>query len=187
MRCTLSQIPPILTALLALAGLGACAHKLVEDRGSAFALEAGQATMALGGCSRPLRLGYESCQLERGSEMPRLRLAFSGPAEYAVSDCELSIFRQGSVDQAGVVELDLSPISAQIQAAGFCLLKVEALEHYPDPGDPSQRHPIPLAGGFFIETYAPGFLAVPAHQDVAWCYELRRTTKGRTTVEECKP
>lgn len=166
--------------------LGAtCRHKIIEDS-SAFALAAGEPTMILGGCQRPLTKGYDSCQIRENSQLPKLQMAFTSPAEYAISDCRLGIFHTGSVDQPGMVEVDLAPLDAQIKEDGFCILRVEAIERYPDPRDKNQLREIPLAGGWFIEVLDPDYIPSPPDQLVSWCYKVRRTNKGRTTVEDCR-
>ncbi len=169
---------------LALSGVGSCAH-IVEDT-SAGALASGEATILLGGCEQPLRKGWEHCAVTRGKPLPILTLAFTNPADYAVSDCEFGIFKTGSVAAAQIVEIDIAPLAAQIAKVGFCLLKVEATERYPDPRDPKQLREIPLGGGFFVEAFDPGYLPVPPPQVTSWCYKVSRTNKGRALMETCK-
>ncbi len=163
--------------------LTACKYKVVEDS-SAFALASGDHTMILGGCQRPMVKGYDACQLRKSSSMPPLRLVFLNSAEYAVSDCNLGIFKSGS-SGPGEVLIDLSPLTSQIHAAGFCLLRVEAVEHYADPNSGNSIRDIPLAGGWFVEILDDAYLPIPAPQEVSWCYKVSRTNKGRTQIEDC--
>ena len=160
-----------------------CSPLVIDS--AAYALEAGQATMLLGSCQRPIAVGYDACWFERGSVLPKLQLMFMNPAEYAVSDCAYGIYKTGSIDEPGTVEIDLEPLNHQIAMSGFCLLRVEAREFFPDPNDENQMKAIPLAGGWFIEMFEPGYNPTPANAMVGWCYQVKRTTSGRTTVEDC--
>lgn len=166
--------------------LGASCHVVPEDR-SAYARGAGESTMAVGStCSRPLEKGFSACQLERGKTLPPLFLAFVNRAEYAVSDCELNLWKTGSIDSPKLIELDLAPLTAQVERNGFCILKIEAIEKFQDPRDKNQFHEIPLSGGFFIEVLEPGYFPVPSPDLNAFCqvYKIERTTKGRTTITQ---
>jgi hypothetical protein len=116
--------------------------------------------------------------------LPVLSLYFTNPAEYAIGDCGGGIFHAGS-GGPGLVTVDLSPLSEQANRLGMCLLKVEAMEKYPDNRDSGQFHSIPITGGLFIEMLRPGFQPVPAEPVVGWCYRIGRTTKGRTKIEKC--
>lgn len=165
-------------------GAGSC--KTIPIDASAFAASAGERTMLLGGCQRPLAKGFDFCQFERGATLPTLSMGFVNPADYAVSDCELGIFKTGSVNFPGTVEIDLAPLSEMINKKGFCILRVEVVERFKDPGDPNQLREIPLVGGFFIEMLQPGYKPIPADDVVAWCFTVKRTTSGRTTVTACK-
>ncbi len=171
--------------IFALLSFTSC-RSFVEDS-SAFAASAGQATMLLGSsCSRPLALGYDACQIKKGQKMPTLTLLFMNPAEYAVSDCELGIYKTGSIDAAGEVEVDLSPLTSQVDKDHFCLLRIEVIERYPDPKDKKQLREIPLAGGFFVEQLADDFFPNPPDNVVTWCYKVSGTNKGRRKIEDCK-
>lgn len=178
-----TYLPHILTGLVVLILPLACKSpvRVVDD--SPLALSANQATMVLGGCARPLARGYDSCQLTDGSLLPTLSLLFMNPADYVVSDCEFGLFKTGSIEQPGVVEIDLAPLSLQINKSKLCILKVEAIERWVDESDVS--HPIPLAGGFFIEMFPPHYFPVAADTQTAFCLKVSRTTAGRTKVEPC--
>jgi len=167
-----------------LLGVSTCSPLRIDT--SVLAAEAGQATMLLGGCQNSIGLGYESCWFERGAKLPPLQLAFMNPAEWAISDCDLGIYQTGKTDSPGVVEIDLERLTWQIMEAGFCILRVEAREYYPDNNDQNQMIEIPLVGGFFIEVFKKGYNPTPSSEMVGWCYEIRRTTSGRTTVGKCK-
>ena len=159
-----------------------------EDK-SAFASEAGQSTIVLGACGAEFNLGWAQCLVEKaqGFQMPTLRFVVSNPAEWAVSDCELGIFKTGSTDKAGLVEVDLSDLKTQATKSGLCILKVETKEHYPDPKDSSQIRTIYMRGGFFMELIEPGFFPTPNNDMIAFCVKVARTTKGRTKIERCTP
>lgn len=157
---------------------------LREDRGSSFARSAGESTIVLGGCSKPLTKGFESCQLERGKPLPLLQIAFLNPAEYAISDCELNLWKQGAVTQPTLLEIDVAELNDQIHRNGMCILKVETIERYPDPKNKTQFHEIPISGGFFVELLEPGYNPVPAPDVINWCYMVGRTTKGRTIMKK---
>lgn len=142
--------------------------------------------MVLGSCSSDFDLGWGHCLLEKGSTIPTLRFVMTNPGEWAVGDCQLGLYKTGSVDKPGLVEVDLSGLKSQAEKVGFCILKIEAVERYPDRDDASQSHPIPLRGGFFIEMITPGFMPTPSNDVIAFCVKVKRTTKGRTTIENCK-
>lgn len=167
-----------------LVGAASC-NPLVEDS-SAAALESGQATMVLGGCRRPMGMGYEVCQVTRGTKLPHVQFGFMNPAEWALSDCRGSIWKTGSTDKAATVDVDLTELQDAIDLSRFCWLRLEAVEFYPDPKSEGQMQKIAMAGGFLVEALAPGYMPVPSEDMVAWCYEVRRTTQGRTTVKRCK-
>lgn len=176
-----------LKVVIAFAGLmltaATCRH-VVEDP-SSFALANGDATMALGSsCTRGLELGYGACQLKKNQPMPELRLYFPNPAEYAVSDCELGIYATGSAD-VGETVVDLKGLTAQVQKYGFCLLRIEAKERYPDPRADSQKREIPFAGGWFLEVLPDGYFPEPAEEVVSWCVKIKATNKGRRKFEKC--
>jgi hypothetical protein len=154
------------------------ACKQVPIDKSQFALAAGQSTIVLGGCDKPLELGWSACRFTKGGQIPKLQIFFMNQASYAVSDCNMQIVSSGSTN-AGLVEIDLSSLQRDIEARGFCLLKVEAIEHW------GENRRYPLAGGFFIETFEPGYLPTPTIPEIAWCYKVARTTAGRTIVERC--
>jgi hypothetical protein len=137
-------------------------------------------------CSRPMALGYDSCQLVEGQGIPNLTLYFLNPAEYAVSDCTLGIHKTGSIDGPGEVQVDLSGLKDQVDKYHFCLLRIEALEKYPDPRDKNQLRQIPFAGGFFIETLDKDYFPVPSEDVISWCFTVKATNKGRRTLEKCK-
>lgn len=151
-----------------------------EDRGSAFAAEAGDKTAVLGSCNLPPDLGWSVCRWERGTAMPPLRLYFVNGGQYAVGDCFNGILSQGSAGAGQVVEIDLSPIRADIERLGFCLMKVDMVERW---GDGRQT---PLAGGFAVDLFDRGYLPTPPRDLVAFCRKFGRTTKGRTISEECE-
>lgn len=172
--------------LMALALWASSCRSLPEDRGSNFAHAAGARTVLVGGevylgfCSAPLSVGWASCQIEKGGTLPILRLGFLNPGNYAVSDCDMGILKSGAVDKPGLIEVDISSLSADLNRRGFCFLKVEAVERWGD------NREVPLAGGFIIEAYAPGFLPTPSTDLIAWCMKFGRTTKGRTISEPCQ-
>ena len=142
--------------------------------------------MLLGGCQRPLAVGYDACWFEKGAKLPPVHMVFTNPAQYAVSDCNLGIYKTGSIDAPGSVDVPLDKLSVQLNAAGFCMLRVDVVEFYPDPGDDNQIRQIPLAGGWFIEMFEKGYMPVPPENLVGWCYIVRRTTAGRTVIAPCK-
>lgn len=186
MRHFLSVVSYVLTVSVLLTVSSSCKVNIIEDP-SAFALEAGQSTMLLGSdCSRPLGLGYDSCAIRVDEKMPTLRLAFFNAADYAISDCNLGIHQTGSVSKQSVVDVDLSGLTDQVQKQKFCLLRVEAVERYPDPKDPTQLRQIPLAGGFFIEVLNKDYFPVPDDSVVSWCLKISGTNKGRRKIENCK-
>lgn len=173
----------LLLAILASMGMSSC-RPLIEDS-SAAALKSGNATMLLGGCSREIGMGYDVCQLTRGKPLPKLHFGFLNPAEWMVTDCHGNVFKSGKLDKPGLVELDLSALNLEIQELGVCWLRLEAVELYPSPQDPNQFQRIGLAGGFIIELLAEGYMPVPSDDSVGWCYTIKRTTAGRTTVTRC--
>jgi hypothetical protein len=162
-----------------------CKVNVVEDS-SAFAIEAGQATLLLGSdCSQPLALGYLSCPVRQGQNLPILSLYFMNPAEYAVSDCELGLYKTGAINTPGEVDIDLAPLTWQVDKNKFCLLRIEAIERYPDPKDQKQLRQIPLAGGFFVEQLDDSYFPTPTDNVVTWCYKVKGTNKGRRKIEAC--
>lgn len=176
---SLAAVGMVLTA-------ASCKHAIVDDA-SAFAMASGQGTMLLGSdCGRPMELGYSSCQLREKETVPVLTLGFMNAADYAVSDCTLGIHKTGSVAQAGLVQVDLSGLTDQVQKHRFCFLRIEVIEKYPDPKDPKQLREIPIAGGFFLEVLDEGYFPVPNDSVISWCYKISGTTKGRRKIEECK-
>jgi len=170
---------------ISIALVGATCDRIPEDRTSAFASEAGQATMVLGGCAHALTLGWESCLVTRNQHLPQLRLVFTNAAEYHVSDCvNGGILRQGSVSGPAEVLIDLSSIEGEIHRRRICILDVEAVEFYEDPAGGKEQRPIPLIGGFYIQSIEPGYISTPPPATQAFCYKVRRTTKGRTTLDQ---
>jgi hypothetical protein len=168
--------------------VGATCSQIPEDRGSSLAAVAGQSTAVFGGCSANFHLGWGNCMLPRGvSEFPKLKLVFTNPGSYAISDCELGIYKTGAVSAAGIEEVDLAGLKIQAEKNGLCVIKIEMTERYPDPRDKSQIHSLFLRGGFFLEMIAPGYLPSPPNSAIAFCVKVMRTTRGRTRVEKCKP
>jgi hypothetical protein len=176
-----------LLPLLLICALAASSCKsLPEDRG-AFAAEAGESTIVLGSCSSEWNKGWEQCLAEKGpGDMPTLRFMMMNAGEWAVSDCELGIYQTGSTIGPAVVEVDLNELRPQAEKNGFCILKIEAVERFPDPRDSSQQRPIPLKGGFFLEMVETGYFPTPSRSQIAFCVKAYRTTKGRTIVQACK-
>ena len=172
-----------LTAFL----LSACGGLRIIEDPSRMALTAGDMAMLVGGCEKPLVKGYENCQIRRGGTLPVLSLHFLNPAQYAISDCLTQIYKRGKIDAAGTVSLDLAGITEQARRFGFCLIRVEAVEYYPDPRDPSQVRTIPMAGGFFIEVLDDDYIPEPTRALTSWCYIIRGTNKGRRSMQECVP
>lgn len=155
---------------------------------SVSASEAGQMTQVLGtlgSCQNKLNIGISTCYMTKGQALPKLSIFFANEASYAVSDCDFGILENGSVDKAGLVEIDLSRLDETLKRRGFCFLKVDSIERYPDPKDDEQKHNILLTGGFFIEAIDPNFKITPTKSEIAWCYKIARTTKGRTIMEAC--
>lgn len=142
--------------------------------------------MALGGCLKPLTTGWDSCLIEKDGSLPQLRLFFMNPAEYMISDCEFGVFKTGST-KGGEVLVDVSGLNNQVQSKKLCILDVEAIESFPDTKDPSQLHKVPLIGGFYIQVIDKGYMPIPDPNLLAWCKKIKRTTKGRTIIEDCKP
>jgi hypothetical protein len=168
--------------------MGASCKTMPEDK-SAFASTAGQSTIVAGACATEFNLGWPQCLIESGAnfKMPVLRFVMTNPGEWAVSDCGQGIFKSGGVDAAGVVEIDLAPLSAQALKDRLCILKIETFERYKDQKDSNQTHQIYMRGGFFIEVVDPGYFPTPSNDVIAFCVKVARTTKGRTKVENCKP
>ena len=168
-------------SLLALCALVVGCNSIPVDQ-SAFASSARVNTVVLGGCFRTFEVGWSSCQIEEGGTIPNLQILFMNPGNYAVSDCNMGILAQGSVERAGIVEIDLSVLTPTATARGFCLLKVDVEERW---GSNGQRR-VPMAGGYLIEVYERGYLPTPPVSDLAWCYKVARTTAGRTVLEKCR-
>lgn len=158
---------------------------------SAFARVSGESSVILGSsCYRPLEKGYSSCQLTKGQPLPKLSIAFLNAAEYAVSDCDLNLWKTGSALKGTLVEIDTAELTNQVEKNGFCLLKIEAIEKFEDQRDPSQLRSISMTGGFFIELLDKDYYPDFPSELTAFCYEYRleRTTAGRTKVTQkaCK-
>lgn len=128
-------------------------------------------------------MGYIGCQLERGKSLPTLTIIMTNPGEWAISDCGLNLWKSGTMTNPGFVEVDLSGLNESANKFGFCMLKIETVERWPDNKDKKQFHQIPISGGFFIEMLEPGYYPKPPAPVVAWCYVLGRTTKGRTMMK----
>lgn len=158
---------------------------LVEDSFSAPALAAGNKNVFLGSdaCKIPIEKGYAYCAVTRGSKVPDLKILFLNQGAYGVSDCRLGLFKTGTTKGPEEVKLDLSPLSKQLEEDGFCILKIEAIERYPDPKDPNQFREIPIGGIFFLEALAPGYIPSPPKSAIGWCAKVGRTTKGRTYLK----
>lgn len=101
------------------------------------------------------------------------------PGSYAVSDCDLGIAFSGQVNEPGIIDLDLTSLSESVNNRGFCFLKIEAIERWGDGRE------LPLAGGFIIEAFRPGYIPTPPREVIAWCMKFGRTTAGRTISEKC--
>lgn len=174
--------------MLAVALLGATCQSLPDDK-SAFAANAGHSTIVAGACQAEFNLGWPQCLIEDGKnfKLPVLRFVVTNPSEWAVSDCELGVFKTGSTSAAGVVEVDLSELEDQAKKNRLCILKIETKEFYPDPRDGNQKHTIYMRGGMFLEVVEPGYFPTPSNDVVAFCVKVARTTKGRTKIENCKP
>lgn len=174
---------------LALAFFSCASCRVPEDRSSAYAAEAGKNTIVLGSCGADFNVGWSNCELERGSSepFPVLHLVMTNPGDWAVSDCSLGIYKTGAQAQAGIVDIDLTGLKAQAEHVGFCLLKIETNEKFPDPQAPGQTRTLYMRGGMFIEMIDPAFNPIPSQPDVAFCLEVARTTKGRTKTRKCKP
>lgn len=172
---------------LCLLSMGASCRPAIPEDGGAFASEAGQNTIVLGSCGTNFDLGWGHCLLEKGSSIfPSLRFVMTNPGEWAIGDCQLGIYKTGSVDKPGLVEVDLSGLKSQAEKVGFCILKIEAVERYPDNRDPNQLRSIPLRGGFFLELVNQGYFPTPSADVIAFCTKVKRTSKGRTIIEDCK-
>lgn len=172
-----------LISAIVILGVLACAP-LAVDEYSAFALASGNQNFIFGAsCALPVDVGHQACQITRGSKMPKLTMIFMNEASYAVSDCRMGIFKSGTVEGPSSVVIDLEPLSPQINEDGFCLLKLEAVERYPDPKDKNQFREVPLGGVFFVEALAPGYIAHPPKSAIGWCAKIGRTTKGRTYLK----
>ncbi len=164
--------------------LGASCRALPEDH-SAFASEAGQSTIVLGACGADFNVGWGQCLLEKGATFPTLRFVMTNPGEWAVGDCELGIYKTGSQAAAGLVEVDLAGLKNQASKNGFCILKIETVERYPDRRDRTQLREINMRGGLFVEMVDPGYFPTPSNDVIAFCVKVGRTTKGRTKIERC--
>jgi hypothetical protein len=175
-----------LVAAVMMLAATSCKVKIIEDS-SAFAARAGQSTVLLGSsCHKDLELGYGYCPIKKGAQVPPLKLYFFNAADYAVSDCQFGIFKTGSVNEPGEVEIDLSSLTDQVQKQHFCLLRIEAIERYPDPRDKKQFREIPLVGGFFIETLDDNYFPEPSDAVTSWCVKVSGTNKGRRKIEKCR-
>ena len=166
--------------LLAMGAVLCIGCNTVPIDSSQLAFAAGQSTVAIGGCDKPLDLGWTACRRQRGVQLPSMNIMFTNPGTYAISDCALNLWRTGSATQGQLVEIPLAELTADADRRGFCLLKVETEEVWGD------NRRIPMAGGFFIETLDPSYFPVPQRRDIAWCYRVARTTAGRTVVEQCQ-
>lgn len=177
-------LPILVFVCLAICLAGASCKPIAIDS-SAFALESGNRTVFLGSdnCGLPINIGYMACAVERGSKVPNLRIIFMNPGEYAVSDCRLGIYVTGSVPGPMEVPIDLSNLKNQLDEDGFCLLKVETKERFPDNSDSSQFHEIHMGGTFFLEAFAPGYMPIPSKTSIGWCARVGRTTKGRAYLK----
>lgn len=190
----------ILSVLLIL-GCGAASCRPVPEDPSESAARAGHATAVLGvdypppsddggavlgGCRSDLERGWKECLLERGAPVPKLQILFTNPGEWAVGDCNLQMLASGSAKAGEMATVDLSGIQTELDARGFCVLKIDAVEYYKDQHDSSQSHAVNLYGGMFLQSVEKGYLPDPAPMQVAWCYQVERTSKGRTTVKGCK-
>lgn len=184
----------VLILFCALILTGASCRTLPEDQ-SAFASIAGEntavfitdPTLQLGSCDAELNKGWGHCLIGRGGAFPSLFILMTNPGEWAVGDCQLGIYKTGSTSNAELVTVDTSGLVTQANQFGFCLLKIETVEHYSDPRDSSQIHSIPMRGGFFVELTDSTYLPTPSKDMIAWCQKVMRTTKGRTTIESCAP
>lgn len=178
----------ILFLVTAVALSGATCGTIPEDK-SAFASNAGESTIVLGACQSEFKKGWDTCLVERGVnfKMPTLRFITTTAAQWAVSDCELGLYKTGSTTGKGVVEVDLVGLTDQVKKNSMCILKIEQVEQYPDPRDKRQNRYIYIRGGLFIEAVDPGYLPTPTNNVVAFCVKVARTTKGRTKIENCKP
>jgi hypothetical protein len=169
---------------LALSLLSCC--RMPIDSSSISAAEAGQATIVLGACNGEFNLGWGNCLLERRSPLPfpTLQIVMTNAGEWAVGDCEAGLYRTGSVGEPSIVEVDLSGLKAQAEKNGFCLLKIEAHEKFKD--STGQTRSAYMRGGFFVEMIEPGYMPVPSQSDIAFCYKVERTTRGRTKLTKCR-
>jgi hypothetical protein len=174
----------LIIGVLLLSLVGGC-KTMPEDMGSAYAREAGDPTMGVGGCIRPLATGWEGCIVEEKAPAPTVRLYFVNPAQWSITDCHNQIFKHGAVGGPAEVLIDLAPINDQIQRDRFCLLNVEAIEFYPNPDAKDQMKEIPLMGGFHISVVDQGYMPIPNPNLIAFCVKFKRTTKGRTVIERC--
>lgn len=156
---------------------------------SVFASNAGQSTIVLGSCSSEFNIGWNQCLIEDSPDLkfPTLRFVTTNESEWAVSDCELGIYKTGSTKSADLVEVDLSELSFQIKKNRMCILKLEVVEKYKDSRDPNQKHTLYMRGGMFIELIEKGFIPTPSQSAIAFCVKVYRTVKGRTVVETCSP
>ena len=175
-----------LIALGVLFSLGASCRTIPDDK-SAFASDAGQSTIVLGACETGFNLGWGQCLLEKGAaSFPTLKFIMTNKGEWAVSDCALGLYKTGAADKPGIVEVDLSALKSQLDAAGMCILKIETIEKYPDPRDKDQMRSIYMRGGLFLEQVDPGYFPTPSPDVIGFCVKVYRTNKGRTVLEACK-
>ena len=163
--------------------------KTLPDDNSAFASNSGQSTIVLGSCSSDFSIGWNQCLIEDDANLkiPTLKFVTTNESEWAVSDCELGIYKTGSTKSADLVEIDLSDLSFQLKKNRMCILKIEIVEKYKDRRDQSQTHSIYMRGGMFIELIDKGFIPTPSPSAIAFCVKVYRTVKGRTIVETCSP
>lgn len=173
--------------LLFVVAVGCASCKIPIDSSSLSAAEAGHSTLVLGSCAGGFNVGWADCLVERRSALPFPKLEFfmTNPGEYAVSDCELGVFKSGSAAAPELVSLDLESLKAQAERNGFCLLKVETIEKFVDSTGQTRR--IFMRGGFFLELVEPGYFPTPGTPDIAFCYNIQRTSKGRTKIKPCRP
>jgi hypothetical protein len=94
------------------------------------------------------------------------------------------MWKTGTAKKGELVTIDLASISSQVENNGFCLLKIETVEHFPDNRDPTQIRSVSMSGGFFIELLDADYFPEPPKDMIAFCteFKIERTTKGRTKV-----
>lgn len=176
----------VLIALGFLCSLGASCRTIPDDK-SAFASEAGQSTIVLGACGADFNVGWGQCLFEKGNTpFPSLKFIMTNKGEWAVSDCNLGLYKTGAMAHAGLVEVDLSGLKSQADSTGMCILKIETVEKYPDPRDKDQMRSIYMRGGLFLELVDPGYFPTPSPDAIGFCVKVYRTNKGRTVTEACK-